>query len=76
MLAASIVSSEVVDASRPDYEESATIAAAKPQPRRVLPEHEGRYKITLPSGTTQRSKEILAKKALRKYFLLKLVRVL
>ncbi|CAD7086087.1 unnamed protein product [Hermetia illucens] len=61
---ASIVSSEVVDASRPDYEESATIAAAKPQPRRVLPEHEGRYKITLPSGTTQRSKEILAKKAL------------
>lgn len=32
--------------------------------RRVLPEHEGRYKITLPSGTTQRSKEILAKRAM------------
>lgn len=35
--------------------------------RRVLPEHEGRYKITLPSGTTERSKEILAKKAMREY---------
>lgn len=34
-----------------------------PKPRRVLPEHEGRYKITLPSGTTPRSKDILAKKA-------------
>ncbi|XP_067621317.1 uncharacterized protein C19orf47 [Eurosta solidaginis] len=29
--------------------------------RRVLPEHEGKYKIKLPSGTTKRSKEILAK---------------
>lgn len=39
----------------------------QPKPaRRVLPEHEGRYKITLPSGTTKRSKEILAKKAMRK----------
>lgn len=37
------------------------------QPRRVLPEHEGRYKITLPTGTTQRSKNILAKKVTRKY---------
>lgn len=35
-----------------------------PKPRRVLPEHEGRYKITLPMGTTKRSKEILAKKAI------------
>ncbi|XP_055902241.1 uncharacterized protein C19orf47 [Eupeodes corollae] len=33
-------------------------------PRRVLPEHEGKYKIKLPSGTTERSKEILAKKAM------------
>ena len=32
------------------------------QTRRVLPEHEGKYKIKLPSGTTKRSKEILAKK--------------
>ncbi|XP_031617095.1 uncharacterized protein C19orf47 homolog [Contarinia nasturtii] len=32
--------------------------------RRVLPEHEGRYKITLPSGSTERSKEILAKQAM------------
>lgn len=31
--------------------------------RRVLPEHEGKYKITLPMGTTKRSQEILAKKA-------------
>lgn len=36
---------------------------AKKPPRRVLPEHEGRYKVTLPAGTTERSKEILAKKA-------------
>lgn len=34
----------------------------KKPPRRVLPEHEGRYKITLPAGTTERSKQILAKK--------------
>lgn len=40
---------------------------AKP-PRRVLPEHEGGYKITLPSGTTPRSKEILAKKAHRELY--------
>ncbi|XP_011191154.2 uncharacterized protein C19orf47 [Zeugodacus cucurbitae] len=32
------------------------------QARRVLPEHEGKYKIKLPSGNTKRSKEILAKK--------------
>ncbi|XP_033249514.1 uncharacterized protein C19orf47 homolog [Drosophila miranda] len=31
-------------------------------PRRVLPEHEGKYKVTLPSGTTERSKQILAKR--------------
>lgn len=37
------------------------------KPRRVLPEHEGRYKITLPSGTTPRSKQILAKKSMRKF---------
>jgi len=30
--------------------------------RRVLPEHEGKYKVTLPSGTTERSKQILAKR--------------
>ncbi|XP_055852585.1 uncharacterized protein C19orf47 homolog [Episyrphus balteatus] len=33
-------------------------------PRRVLPEHEGKYTVKLPSGTTERSKEILAKKAM------------
>ncbi|XP_065357916.1 uncharacterized protein C19orf47 [Calliphora vicina] len=33
------------------------------KPRRVLPEHEGKYKIKLPSGTTERSKQILAKQA-------------
>lgn len=43
------------------------VALDKPA-RRVLPEHEGRYKITLPSGTTKRSQEILAKKAMRKFF--------
>ncbi|KAG4073013.1 hypothetical protein HA402_009432 [Bradysia odoriphaga] len=40
-------------------------AIVLPKPaRRVLPEHEGAYKIVLPTGTTQRSKEILAKRAL------------
>ncbi|XP_052852364.1 uncharacterized protein LOC128262249 [Drosophila gunungcola] len=34
---------------------------AKPA-RRVLPEHEGKYKVTLPTGTTERSKQILAKR--------------
>ncbi|KAJ9576486.1 hypothetical protein L9F63_006699, partial [Diploptera punctata] len=32
--------------------------------RRVLPEHEGSYKITMPSGTTPRSQKILAKQGL------------
>lgn len=43
--------------------------SAKKPARRVLPEHEGRYKITLPSGSTERSKQILAKKALCKHFI-------
>lgn len=29
--------------------------------RRVLPEHEGKYKISLPKGSTTKSREILAK---------------
>lgn len=29
--------------------------------RRVLPEHEGGYKIKMPSGSTPRSQQILAK---------------
>lgn len=42
-------------------------AIVLPKPaRRVLPEHEGQYKIVLPTGTTQRSREILEKRALRK----------
>uniref|UniRef100_A0A182J4C9 Uncharacterized protein n=1 Tax=Anopheles atroparvus TaxID=41427 RepID=A0A182J4C9_ANOAO len=32
------------------------------KPRRVLPEHEGKYKIILPTGSTARSREILDKK--------------
>jgi hypothetical protein len=35
--------------------------------RRVLPEHEGRYKITMPSGSTPRTQKILAKQGLCKY---------
>lgn len=42
---------------------SAITAKSEPKPRRVLPEHEGKYKITLPSGNTPRSREILEKKA-------------
>lgn len=48
---------------RPAEKAETTVVSVAPKPRRVLPEHEGRYKITLPSGTTERSKEILAKKA-------------
>lgn len=45
----------------------AETAIVLPKPaRRVLPEHEGQYKIVLPTGTTPRSKEILAKRALCK----------
>lgn len=36
----------------------ATSAAAI---RRVLPEHEGKYKVSLPKGSTEKSREILAK---------------
>lgn len=32
-----------------------------PRKRRVFPEHEGKYKITMPSGKTQKTKKILAK---------------
>lgn len=42
---------------------SESVVPVAPKPRRVLPEHEGRYKVTLPSGSTPRSKDILAKKA-------------
>lgn len=45
-------------------DENIDTEAMKKPPRRVLPEHEGRYKITLPSGSTERSKQILAKKAM------------
>ena len=30
-----------------------------PKSRRVLPEHEGGYKITMPSGTTAKTQKIL-----------------
>lgn len=30
-----------------------------PKSRRVLPEHEGRYKIKMPSGTTAKTQKIL-----------------
>ncbi|XP_058121219.1 uncharacterized protein C19orf47 [Anopheles ziemanni] len=36
--------------------------STEPKPRRVLPEHEGKYKITLPTGSTARSRQILEKK--------------
>lgn len=36
--------------------------------RRVLPEHEGRYKVTMPSGSTPRTQKILAKQGLCKYY--------
>jgi hypothetical protein len=36
--------------------------------RRVLPEHEGRYKITMPSGSTPRTQKILAKQGVCKYY--------
>ncbi|KAG5676099.1 hypothetical protein PVAND_005953 [Polypedilum vanderplanki] len=36
-------------------------SVAVTQPRRVLPEHEGKYKVSLPKGSTKKSREILAK---------------
>lgn len=35
--------------------------AVEPRTRRVLPEHEGKYKVSLPKGSTKKSREILAK---------------
>lgn len=49
-----------------DDEKMEVSAAPSKPPRRVLPEHEGRYKVTLPSGSTERSKQMLAKRAARK----------
>lgn len=77
-----ILNSTVSRSMRSEVTPSPTAASAAPvnsssvsqgvvlakQARRVLPEHEGRYKITLPSGTTKRSQEILAKKAMRMLF--------
>ena len=64
---AKVAASKVVKISpRPapeSSEKSQSVVSVAPKPRRVLPEHEGRYKITLPSGTTPRSKDILAKKS-------------
>uniref|UniRef100_A0A182JP24 SAM domain-containing protein n=1 Tax=Anopheles christyi TaxID=43041 RepID=A0A182JP24_9DIPT len=40
---------------------TAVTPKVEPKARRVLPEHEGKYKITLPSGSTPRSREILEK---------------
>lgn len=37
------------------------LAKAPVVARRVLPEHEGKYKISLPKGVTKKSREILAK---------------
>ena len=36
-----------------------------PRKRRVFPEHEGKYKITMPSGKTEKTKKILAKKQVK-----------
>ncbi|KAL9926911.1 uncharacterized protein ACN2A1_000268 isoform 3-T3 [Glossina fuscipes fuscipes] len=37
------------------------------KPRRVLPEHEGKYKIKLPTGSTERSKALLAQAKYREF---------
>ncbi|XP_046382636.1 uncharacterized protein C19orf47 isoform X2 [Ischnura elegans] len=44
-----------------------TVAAPPPvkKPRRVLPEHEGKYKVIMPSGSTPRTKRILEEQALQ-----------
>ena len=34
-----------------------------PKSRRVFPEHEGKYKITMPAGTTAKTQKILKAKA-------------
>lgn len=33
-----------------------------PKVRRVLPEHEGKYKVIMPSGTTAKTRKLLAQK--------------
>ncbi|XP_048736588.2 uncharacterized protein C19orf47-like [Ostrea edulis] len=38
-----------------------------PKSRRVLPEHEGRYKITMPAGTTPKTQKILQQTERRKF---------
>lgn len=67
------VASRVATVATPVVKSQATPAVAKSKisppakpARRVLPEHEGKYKVTLPSGTTERSKQILAKREKRK----------
>ncbi|KAJ8308099.1 hypothetical protein KUTeg_012973 [Tegillarca granosa] len=38
-----------------------------PKKRRVFPEHEGKYKITMPSGTTAKTQKILKEQGLSKF---------
>ncbi|EDW05142.1 uncharacterized protein LOC6570757 isoform X2 [Drosophila grimshawi] len=54
----------IISVAPPAMASSPVIKASPPTKpaRRVLPEHEGKYKVTLPSGTTERSKQILAKR--------------
>ncbi|XP_071440998.1 uncharacterized protein C19orf47 homolog [Hetaerina americana] len=51
------------DVSKKDEKTASEIVPVK-KPRRVLPEHEGKYKVIMPSGSTPRTKRILEKQGL------------
>ncbi|ELU02901.1 hypothetical protein CAPTEDRAFT_77885, partial [Capitella teleta] len=41
------------------------VSVPVPKKRRVFPEHEGRYKISMPKGTTMKTKRILAQRGIQ-----------
>ncbi|KAH8282286.1 hypothetical protein KR054_006701, partial [Drosophila jambulina] len=61
-VASRVVAPPVVKLQAPAAGAKAKVSPPAKPARRVLPEHEGKYKVTLPSGTTERSKQILAKR--------------
>lgn len=51
------------DRSRSPTNRDTKLVAVKPTARRVLPEHEGKYKVSMPKGSTKKTREILAKQS-------------
>ncbi|KAH8255788.1 hypothetical protein KR038_010663, partial [Drosophila bunnanda] len=61
-VASRVVAPKAVKSQAPSPDVKPKVSPPAKPARRVLPEHEGKYKVTLPSGTTERSKQILAKR--------------